>query len=420
MKYDLRYQALFDRSNDAIFLVDFDQVIQAVNQKTTELLGYEQEELIGMTIQDIIAPEESDLSRQRGEEIFAGETPPIYERTFIRKNGTRVVGEISAMVVNGSDGKPEFVQSIVRDVTRRREIEQALLESESRYRSLYEQTNDGITMISFDGTIIESNQRAGDILGYNREELIGQNVDDFLKPEEPERSIHVLDRLRNGEKIPIYERTLVRKDGTFVPVEINISLVKDQDGNPLYLQSITRDISERKRIEKKLEHWSTHDWLTDLPNRFLLYDRLDKSIARGKRYKRKFAVLYIDLDGFKEVNDARGHSTGDLVLIEMSRRLVDCLRESDTIARMGGDEFIMLVEEINTHADALTSAQRVLQQIEKPFIIQGYDIRISASIGISIFPDHGEDDDALVTCADQALYRSKEKGKGSFSVCMDQ
>ncbi len=418
MENTLRYKALFERSNDAIFLVDFDMVFRAVNQKTTELLGYERDELIGMATHDIVAPDELEQSRQKGELIFGGEIPPIYERTFIRKDGSRVVCEVNAMVVYDQEGKPEFIQSIVRDITRRREIERALQEQVSRYRSLFEQTNDGITLINFDGTIIDCNQRAGEILGYTKEEMIGLNVDD-LHPKDMKHSGEVLEQLLRGEKVPIYERTLVRKDGSLVPVEINTALVKDPEGKPLYQQSITRDISDRKQIEKKLEHWSTHDWLTDLPNRFLLYDRLEKSIARSKRYKRKFAVLYIDLDGFKEVNDTLGHSTGDLVLIEMGRRLVGTLRESDTVARMGGDEFIMLIEEISTHQDVLTSAQRVLEHIEEPIRLNDQDIQISASIGISIYPDHGEEDDILVSCADQALYRSKEKGKGNIAFCED-
>ncbi len=167
-----------------------------------------------------------------------------------------------------------------------------------------------------------------------------------------------------------------------------------------------------------MEHWSTHDWLTGLPNRFLLYDRLEKSIARAKRYQRKFAVLYIDLNGFKHVNDTLGHAAGDLLLVQVSKRLLGCLRKSDTVARMGGDEFIMLVEEIHSTEDAITAAQRVLESTNQEFKLNQVDqVSITASIGISLFPDHGEEDDILVSCADRALYESKKSGSPGYSFC---
>jgi len=418
MQIDQRYQALFDRSNDAIFLIDLNHIFTAVNQKTTDLLGYERDELIGMRLEEIIAPDEAEDSQKKGESIIAGEILPAYERSFIRKDGSRVVGEVSVSLVYNESGKPEFIQSIVRDVTRRKKSQQAMWESRNRYRALFDQTNDGVTLIDLEGMIFDANPRSAQILGMSLEELIGRRVEDLSADEENYQSANVHDRLLDGEVIPIYERTLIKKDGSRVPVEINIALVKDQDGKPLYVQSITRDISERKQIEEKLEHWSTHDWLTGLPNRFLLYDRLEKSIARAKRYQRKFAVLYIDLNGFKLVNDTLGHATGDLLLVQVSNRLQGCMRKSDTVARMGGDEFIMLVEEINSTEDAIAAAERVLEAINQEFRLNQVDqVRITASIGISLFPDHGEADDVLVSCADRALYESKKSDSPGYSLC---
>ncbi len=418
MQIDQRYQALFDRSNDAIFLIDLNHIFTAVNQKTTDLLGYERDELIGMRLEEIIAPDEAEDSQKKGESIIAGEILPAYERSFIRKDGSRVVGEVSVSLVYNESGEPEFIQSIVRDVTRRKKSQQAMWESRNRYRALFDQTNDGVTLIDLEGMIFDANPRSAQILGMSLEELIGRRVEDLSADEENYQSANVHDRLLDGEVIPIYERTLIKKDGSRVPVEINIALVKDQDGKPLYVQSITRDISERKQIEEKLEHWSTHDWLTGLPNRFLLYDRLEKSIARAKRYQRKFAVLYIDLNGFKLVNDTLGHATGDLLLVQVSNRLQGCMRKSDTVARMGGDEFIMLVEEINSTEDAIAAAERVLEAINQEFRLNQVDqVRITASIGISLFPDHGEADDVLVSCADRALYESKKSDSPGYSLC---
>jgi diguanylate cyclase (GGDEF)-like protein/PAS domain S-box-containing protein len=417
LRTDLRYQALFDRSNDAIFLIDLNRIFSAVNQKTTEFLGYGRAELIGMSIEDITAPEEAADAEEKGRRILAGEILPAYERTFIRKDGFRVVGEVSVSLVYNPAGEPEFVQSIVRDVTQRKIRQQVLWESQNRYRALFDQTNDGITLIDLEGVIFDANPRAAEILGMSVEELVGRRAEDFIAEDENDNSLPIHQRLLNGEILPIYERTLIKKAGARVPVEINVALVKDQDGKPLYVQSITRDISERKQIEEKLEHWSTHDWLTGLPNRFLFYDRLQKSIARAKRYQRKFAVLYIDLNGFKNVNDTHGHAAGDQLLVQVARRLQGCSRQSDTVARMGGDEFIMLVEEITSAESAAAAAERVLDAVNQEFKLNQTDrVKITASIGISLFPDHGEQDDILVSCADRALYENKKSTTSGYSI----
>jgi diguanylate cyclase (GGDEF)-like protein/PAS domain S-box-containing protein len=416
----LRYQALFDRSNDAVFIIDFDQVFRAANQKTSEFLGYEQDELIGMSIQDIIAPEEHQLSQERAKSVIAGDIPPIYERTFVRKDGTRVVGEISASIVYDATGEPQFIQSFVRDITERREAEQALWESENRYRALFNQTNDGITLIDLDGVVIDVNLRAAEILGYTVEEMIGRKIKEFSVAEEAQDTSNVVHRIISGDMLPVYERTLKKKDGSLVPTEVNVTIVVDRDGNPLYIQSITRDITERKQAEERLKHLSTHDRLTSLPNRSLLYNRLERSIARGERYNRKLAVLFLDLDGFKAVNDTLGHAAGDRLLIDVGDRLRSCVRESDTVARMGGDEFILILDEIVDVKHARTSVQRILEVIDRPYHLDGQEVNITASIGVSVFPIHGEDAETLITLADRAMYISKDKGKERYTICNEQ
>jgi diguanylate cyclase (GGDEF)-like protein/PAS domain S-box-containing protein len=416
MDAELRYQALFERSSDSIFLVDLDLVIIAANDKCTEFLGYRRDELVGMLISNLIETDEFGDTQQKYQAMLRGDVLGTYHRTFIRKDGRKVVGEISVSVVQDRNGSPEYIQSIVRDFTHWIEDKKALADGEARYRALFEQVNDGVTLFDLDGLIIDANLRAAEILGVGVEEMIGRQVQEFSAEEEVHRTEHIHEKVLAGEKVPIYERLLRRKDGTAVPVEINITLVRDREGNPQYVQSITRDISARKQVEETLHYLSRHDSLTGLPNRLHIYDRIDKAIQLGQRYQRKFAVLFMDMDKFKQVNDTFGHSFGDQLLVIFTERLRTCIRESDTVGRIGGDEFVLVLEEVGDTASALESARRVTAILEQPYLLEGNQIKLSVSIGISIYPDHGSDSTTLIDCADKALYTIKSNAQERYSI----
>ena len=208
-----------------------------------------------------------------------------------------------------------------------------------------------------------------------------------------------------------------RKDGTLLLVENNLSLVVDKNNNPLYIQNVFRDISERKEIEERLTHIATHDRLTNLPNRYLFYDHLDLALKRAKRQGHKLAVLNIDLNEFKHVNDQFGHAIGDKLLKIVGGRIQDCVRENDILARMGGDEFTVILDSMgNKHTSVDPIVSRITQKLSKQVIIQGNLINISASIGISCYPYDGERGEELVQSADQAMYIAKRDGIARYPV----
>jgi diguanylate cyclase (GGDEF)-like protein len=199
------------------------------------------------------------------------------------------------------------------------------------------------------------------------------------------------------------------KDGTLVWEAASISPIRDEDGTITHFVGIKEDITEIKRLQEQLEHLARHDPLTGLPNRFLFADRLRQALAQGKRRKAPFAILYLDLDGFKPVNDVHGHQAGDAVLVEVGRRLQACVRESDTVARMGGDEFTVLLNDIHGPENARRLADTIVATLCEPFNVEGTACTIGASLGIALFPQDGATADALLSKADTAMYQAKQE-----------
>lgn len=204
------------------------------------------------------------------------------------------------------------------------------------------------------------------------------------------------------------------KDGSFVWEVASISPIRDADGKVTHFVGVKEDITEIRRLQEQLEHMAQHDQLTGLPNRFLLKDRLQQALLQAKRRKSKFAVLYLDLDGFKLVNDTHGHEAGDAVLVEVAKRLLACTRESDTVARLGGDEFTVLMGEIQEEGNAERVASLIIKTLSEPIALADTTCVIGVSVGIALYPKDGDTPDALLSQSDAALYRVKRQGRNGF------
>ena len=415
-----RYRSVFNSNADAILVFDLEGNIVDANQMACETYGYPYEEIITRSGKDIVAPGyEHVFSKFR--ETGVGEWFQS-ESVDVRKDGIHFDIEVHGTRLQYS-GAPRLL-AIVRDITERKHAEAALKVSEEKYRLVVEHASDAIIVIQ-DMRIRLANPRTLDVLGYSMDEITAKFFIEFVYPDDQKmvKEIH-LKRLK-GEDVPsVYTFRVVTRDGTVKWVEVRAVYIISEE-KPVVVSFLT-DITERRQSEEKIISMAYYDALTDLPNRYLFKDRLKQAIVSAKHYKRLVAILFLDLDNFKRINDTLGHEMGDQLLQSVSKRLVNFVRGSDTIARvieseladtvarLGGDEFTILLTEISHSEDAAKVAQRILDLFSKPFKISDTELFISSSIGISIYPDNGDDIEALLKNADTAMYHAKDEGRNNF------
>jgi diguanylate cyclase (GGDEF)-like protein/PAS domain S-box-containing protein len=303
-----------------------------------------------------------------------------------------------------------YKQQLIRE---RNQMQEAMQESEERYRRLVELSPDGIA-IHVDGRIVFINPAGAHLLGASHaDQLLGMSVFDLVHPDFKEIARAQLQQLQQkAGTMPWIEEQFVRLDGAAIDVEVS-GVQFSHRGKPA-VQTIFRDIAERKQVTRELERSALYDALTGLPNRPLFYDRMNQHLAQAKRNRYNLALLYIDLDRFQVINDTLGQETGDLLLQEVSKRMTSCTRKADTVARMGGDEFIGICGKIAASEDVVVVARKILGVLSASYRIKGHECTIGASIGISLYPADGDDAETLLHKADHALYRVKESGKGGY------
>lgn len=302
-------------------------------------------------------------------------------------------------------------------VTNLKQTKEELESSQGQLNAIINHAIDGIITISEAGEMQGFNPAAEEIFGYSKEEILGCNVKMLLTESSLQDHIADIDRhLQSGQTntagIRGCELTGIRKDGTQFPMELSASEMTLKEHR--YFVGIVRDVTERKLIEQKIRHMAHYDFLTGLPNRALFLDQLERAIIMAKRKDYKIGMLFLDLDGFKRVNDTLGHDAGDLLLKEVSRRLKEIVRDSDTVARMGGDEFTFVLNDIGTDGNVAIVAQKIIDALSLPVQLAGHQCHIGGSIGIAIYPDHTLDPEILLRMADAAMYAAKQNGKNTY------
>jgi diguanylate cyclase (GGDEF)-like protein/PAS domain S-box-containing protein len=404
---EMRYRTLFDSAADAIFVHDLRGRFVDVNRVACDRYGYTKEEFLRMVPQDIMTQERVKYLIPGVEEIQK-QGYFLYETTHRRRDGTTIPTEVSSQIVEYR-GRP-VVLSIARDITERKQAEEALRTSENRLRKLFEAIPEGVMVHDENGTILYANDVAAKRFEWPIHDLIGKNLCEIVKSEDAAAlAEHVGMARENGSCS--FETIYISRTGKKIIAEVNERPIEIEGKNAIL--SVARDITERKRTEQQLSYIATHDALTDLPNRVLFNDRLTLALAQAERHRKKLAVLLFDIDRFKDINDTLGHNVGDELLRLISKRLRGNLRKGDTLARMGGDEFLLLVPHITELDNVMEVARKILESFREPFMLEGQELRTSASIGFTIFPDDGIDADTLLKNADIAMYHAKQSGRNN-------
>jgi diguanylate cyclase (GGDEF)-like protein/PAS domain S-box-containing protein len=325
--------------------------------------------------------------------------------------GTRKTVLNSAAPIVSPDGEIVGAISVNEDITDRRVLAESLRESEARYRALFQHSIDAIFLSRPDGTILAANEEACRLLGYTEAELLGLGRDGVVDTEDPRLPAALEERRRTGSARG--ELRMRRKDGTWFPAEFSSATFRDGAGE-LCASLIVRDVTERKRAEEHIEFLAYHDELTGIPNRAWFQRAVEHAFATNERYGLNCALMMVDLDRFKNINDTIGHEAGDQLLKQVAARLHSCLRESDIIARLGGDEFVILMQDASSLEAVNAVADKILEATSRPLFIEDQEFLITASIGISTYPHDGTDLQSLLRNSDVAMYRAKEAGKNGY------
>ncbi len=417
------FSQTFDHAAAGIAHAGPDGQFLRVNQHFAAMLGYSSAEMLSMSFQQITHPEDLAQDQHQFNQLVQNITSSYtLEKRYFSKAGHSIWVKLAvAKAPNTLDKSPYFI-AVVQDISAQKLAEQQLLESELRFRTLLDNAPQ-ISVQGYDqlGNTIYWNRASELIYGYTKEEALGRSLLELIIPEEAHSEVRqaITYMAENAEPIPAAELTLKRKDGSLISVFSNHAVVKLPD-KPPQIFCIDIDLTERKRQAAELAFLAEFDPLTQLPNRQHFSNRLSTAVKLAKRNQQFLAVMILDLDHFKDINDSFGHQTGDSLLLQVTERLNLCCRETDTLARLGGDEFVFLVEQLAQPEDAARVADKILQQLHAPFTLgQQNDVTVAASVGICIYPTHADSAEALLQGADAALYRAKADGRNTYSFYAD-
>jgi diguanylate cyclase (GGDEF)-like protein/PAS domain S-box-containing protein len=416
-----KYRTILEEIDEAYYEVDLSGNFTFVNEAVCRRLGYSREELIGMNYRGYTPEKEYEEVFKTYVKVFQEDkTLKWYPFQNIRKDGTVLSIEASISPLRNKEGETIGFRGITTDITERKRMEETIRESEERYRTIIDEMEEWFFETDPAGQFLFVNDAFLRAMGYTEKELVGQNFRILIRQEDGDLAYKIFNQVyQTGEAIKDFPHEFTLPNGIKKIAEISIFPKRNREGKFIGFRGVGHDITARKRTEEQLNFMATHDPLTALPNRMLLNDRLKMAMSQAKRNNHKIAVLMLDLDRFKRVNDSLGHSLGDQLLIEVGRRLTELLRQTDTVARMGGDEFLILLPEIQEKEDPAEVAQKILRIFEKPLLVDGCEIQSATSIGIAIYPDDCQDIDSLLKNSDLAMYQAKTQGRNGFRFFAD-
>jgi len=426
-----RIAAIVEGSDDAIVGQTVGGTITSWNSGAQRIYGYAEDEVLGQPILMLAPPDRADEIADTLIRIAQGERVDQVDTERVRKDGTAIALSVTTSPILDDDGKVIGAADIARDITARKAAEAALRASEARFHAAFDDSPIGMALVtchhgvtSDELLLLKANRTLCYLLGAARSALESRPFEHWLHDEDRAGALRALAKVRNGQLRNVeFEARLVR-GGEVLWTTLACSRISETVGGEALCVLHIQDITTRKLAEAQLTQRALHDTLTGLPNRLLLLDRLEAALARARRADRTVAVLFIDLDNFKVVNDSLGHECGDRLLVDIARRLHQVLRESDTPARLGGDEFVVLCEDVE-HGEVLTIARRVSAAIAEPYAVDGHTLHVTSSVGIAVTGpgrqsgSHRIRAEHLVRDADLAMYQAKRNGKNRYELFDD-
>ncbi len=376
------------------------------NKNYARMWGWDEHSIIGKSVRSVIGEEGYRVIGPHIERVVKGE-PVTYERPIRGADGAERILEVNLLPQKDERGETIAGFVLISDITRHRIAEQSARESEERLRKFADATNEGIVFHE-NGILSDCNEAVVRLTGYALGELVGTPIIGYVAPDFRDAA---LSALRTGYERP-YESEIIARDGTRIPVEFEGRVMTI--GAKTYRMSVMRDIRRRKASQARIHFLAHHDLLTGLPNRALLLERLEFILASSRRRESQVALLFIDLDNFKTVNDSLGHVAGDALLKIVAERIQKALRTVDVVSRHGGDEFIVVLPDMESDQAPIPVAEKLLVAISEPVELEGQSLSVSPSIGISVFPRDGATSDALIKNADAAMYLAKERGRSNY------
>ncbi len=410
LESERRMRSILENMQDIFYRADLEGRFLWLTGALAESLGHEPEELMGVRLADLCvgATDKGSLA----EMLQVGGRVHDHQIRLRHKNGTPVWFSVNAQYYRDAEGGVLGIEGTFRDISDRKSDEERL-----QLASLvFENAVEGVAVTDPEAHILYVNPAFSKITGYEPAEAIGQKTSILRSDRQSDPFYRAMwgALLTVGHwRGEIWNR---KKSGEAYPEWLTITAIRDDEGKTIQYVSVFHDITELKRTEEQVKYLAYHDALTKLPNRTLLLDRLTVALAHARRKQNRIAVMFLDLDHFKRINDSLGHAVGDRFLQDVATRIKSCLRKDDTVGRVGGDEFIILLEDVSAPEAAVSIARKIIRTMREPFEYQGHQLYAGVSIGISFFPDDADAPEILIRNADMAMYRAKEKGRNNYQL----
>lgn len=400
---------IIENSEEGVILADENSNIVFANPKIARMLGYEPDDLVGKHALELHDKDNQRVVLEKARIRRTG-LREQYDIRFKHRDGHQVWAIVSASPLILDDDHYLGSLAMITDIDERKRSEK----SRAELAAIVASSQDAIIGKTLDGVVTSWNRAAEDLYGYKEKEMKGQSVASLYHPDRQTEHQMILGQIRQGKAVDRYETVHLTKGGRSVDVSLSVSPVWNEAGDLIGAATISRDISDLKVAEETIRHQAEHDALTGLPNRRRLTLTLTEAIESSRKAGSQVAILFLDLDRFKEVNDTLGHELGDRLLKVVAERLCSCVKDRDVVARFGGDEFVVVLRDLQTVEDVQAIARRVLLEFRPPVQLDDWEIHARTSIGVAVYPQDGRSAEVLLRHADAALYKAKEHGRNTI------